>query len=261
MTYTGSFYSMQGGKMEIHELRLRALRWEIAKFPSIAAFSRHYKLDVTYVSQLLNGHRNLGEKAARTLEGKFGWPTMSMDFPENDWETGMEEAAATPRVRGSDKSRTGAQQPRHFFSTLPGGLREVPVISRVQAGLWREAVDSYAPGAGHDYVVVQADLGSNTFALKVHGNSMEPEFKEGDTIIIDPDIKPSPGDYVVARNEDQEATFKKYRPRGLNAQGIDIIELVPLNEDYPILRSDVSPIEIIGTLVEHRRYRKPRETN
>ena len=90
---------------------------------------------------------------------------------------------------------------------------------------------------------------------------MEPEFKEGDTIIIDPDIKPSPGDYVVARNADQEATFKKYRPRGRNAQGIDVIELVPLNEDYPILRSDVSPLEIIGTLVEHRRYRKAREIN
>ena len=74
--------------MEIHELRLRALRWEIAKFPSIAAFARNYKLDVTYVSQLLNGHRNLGEKAARTLESKFGWPSMSMDFPENDWEIG-----------------------------------------------------------------------------------------------------------------------------------------------------------------------------
>lgn len=247
--------------MEIHELRLRALRWEIAKFPSIAAFARHYKLDVTYVSQLLNGHRNLGEKAARTLEGKFGWPSMSMDFPENDWETGTEEASASPKLRNLEKTKAGSRQARHFFSTLPGGIREVPVISSVQAGLWREAVDSYAPGAGHDYVVVQADLGSHTFALKVRGDSMEPEFKEGDTIIIDPDIKPTPGDYVVARNEDQEATFKKYRPRGRNAQGIDVIELVPLNEDYPILRSDVSPIEIIGTLVEHRRYRKPREIN
>jgi SOS-response transcriptional repressor LexA len=247
--------------MEIHELRLRALRWEIAKFPSIAAFARHYKLDVTYVSQLLNGHRNLGEKAARTLEGKFGWPSMSMDFPENDWDTGTEASVATPKVRAVDKTRGSARQARHFFSTLPGGIREVPVISSVQAGLWREAVDSYAPGAGQDYVVVQADLGSHAFALKVRGNSMEPEFKEGDTIIVDPDLKPSPGDFVVARNADQEATFKKYRPRGQNAQGVDVIELVPLNEDYPILRSDVSPIEIIGTLVEHRRYRKPREIN
>ncbi|HAZ41953.1 MAG TPA: LexA family transcriptional repressor, partial [Methylococcaceae bacterium] len=170
-----------------------------------------------------------------------------MDFPENDWETGTEETPVTPKRRVSEKSTSGSRQARHFFSTLPGGIREVPVISSVQAGLWREAVDSYAPGAGHDYVVVQADLGSHTFALKVKGNSMEPEFKEGDTIIIDPDIKPSPGDFVVARNADQEATFKKYRPRGRNAQGIDVIELVPLNEDYPILRSDVSPLEIIGT--------------
>jgi phage repressor protein C with HTH and peptisase S24 domain len=29
---------------------------------------------------------------------------------------------------------------------------------------------------------------------------MEPEFKEGDTIIVDPDLCPGPGDYVVAKN-------------------------------------------------------------
>lgn len=97
--------------MEIHELRLRALRWEIAKFPSIAAFARHYKLDVTYVSQLLNGHRNLGEKAARTLESKFGWPSMSMDFPENDWEISAEGTQETPKRRPAEKPRTGSVRP------------------------------------------------------------------------------------------------------------------------------------------------------
>lgn len=232
--------------MEIHEQRLKALRWEIKKFPSIAAFSRHYQLDVTYVSQLLNHHRNLGERAARSLEAKFGWPTMAMDFAENDWDSQQFEplkSAATPAV-----------SPRSQSQPMP--LREVPVISAVQAGLWREAVDAYAPGAGQDSVIVQSEIGRHAFALVVRGNSMEPDFKEGDTIIIDPDVRPHPGDFVVARNQDAEATFKKYRPRGLDASGVPVIELVPLNDDYPTLRSDSTPIEIIGTLVEHRRYRK-----
>jgi len=95
----------------------------------------------------------------------------------------------------------------------------------------------------------------HTFALRIVGNSMEPEFKEGDIVIIDPDVKPSPGDYVVARNDEEEATFKKYRPRGI-INGQEIFELVPLNEDYAAMRSDQQPIQIIGTMMEHTRYRR-----
>jgi hypothetical protein len=34
-----------------------------------------------------------------------------------------------------------------------------------------------------------------------------------------------------------------------------VIELTPLNNDFPPVRSDISPFVIIGTMVEHRRYR------
>jgi SOS-response transcriptional repressor LexA len=36
---------------------------------------------------------------------------------------------------------------------------------------------------------------------------MEPDFKEGD-IIVDPELEPVPGEFVVAKNGDNEATFK-----------------------------------------------------
>jgi SOS-response transcriptional repressor LexA len=220
--------------MDINTIRLDALRREIRHFPTLVAFARKYGLDSTYLSQLLNGHRNLGEKAARNLETKLGWPPRSMDRPVD--ESGEEDNSYRP----------------------PAGLRPVPRISFVQAGVWTEAVDPYEQGAGDDYLLTQLDLGPNAFALTVRGESMEPEFKEGDSIIIDPDVKPSPGDFVVAKNAQEEATFKKYRPRGVNEQGEQVIELVPLNDDFPSLRSDYTPLQIIGTMMEHRRYRKPR---
>jgi SOS-response transcriptional repressor LexA len=220
--------------MDINTIRLDALRREIRHFPTLVAFARKYGLDSTYLSQLLNGHRNLGEKAARNLEVKLGWPPRSMDRPVD--ESGEEDNSYRP----------------------PAGLRPVPRISFVQAGVWTEAVDPYEQGAGDDYLLTQLDLGPNAFALTVRGESMEPEFKEGDSIIIDPDVKPSPGDFVVAKNAQEEATFKKYRPRGVNEQGEQVIELVPLNDDFPSLRSDYTPLQIIGTMMEHRRYRKPR---
>ncbi|GKV89318.1 hypothetical protein PEC301619_13000 [Pectobacterium carotovorum subsp. carotovorum] len=86
---------------------------------------------------------------------------------------------------------------------------------------------------------------------------MQPDFSEGDTVIIDPDVSPIPGDFVVARNGDDEVVFKKYRPRGV-INGTDVFELSPLNDDYPTMRSDETAIRIIGTMIEHRRYRRKR---
>jgi SOS-response transcriptional repressor LexA len=228
--------------MDIHALRLQTLRAEIAKFPTLVAFARHYALDTTYISQLLHGHRNMGEKAARKLEAKLGWPPMTLD-------------------RGGAEAPDSATVSTRFERNVSGaarGLRRVPRISFVQAGPWQEVVDPYAPGAAEDYLLTDLDLGPQAFALTIQGDSMLPEFREGDTIIIDPGVQPAPGDFVVAKNDQEEATFKKYRPRGVNERGELVIELVPLNEDYPSLRSDCTPLRIIGTMVEHRRYRQPR---
>lgn len=85
---------------------------------------------------------------------------------------------------------------------------------------------------------------------------MEPDFKEGDIVIIDPSVKPRPGSFVVAKNGREEVTFKKYRPRSFDVLGNEIFELVPLNDDYPIMKSNEQTIEIVGTMVEHRRFYK-----
>lgn len=141
-------------------------------------------------------------------------------------------------------------------AAVPIGSRRIPLISCVQAGAMTEAVDPYAVGDAAEWMLTDLDLSQNAFALRIKGDSMLPEFREGDTVIIDPAVPPVPGDYVVAKNCENEATFKKYRPRGVNERGEQVFELVPLNDDYPSMRSDFTPIRIIGTMVEHRRYRK-----
>jgi SOS-response transcriptional repressor LexA len=143
-------------------------------------------------------------------------------------------------------------------SPAPMGTKRVPVITSIQAGMWAEIVDSFQPGDAGDWLLTDIDLSDGSFALDIRGNSMEPEFKDGDRVIIDPEVTPQPGDFVAAKNGEQEATFKKYRPRGIDARGNVIFELVPLNDDYPTLRSDVQPINIVGTMVEHRKYRRAR---
>ena len=133
----------------------------------------------------------------------------------------------------------------------------IPILSYVQAGNWREMCEQATTFDGNvEYVSAGGEIGPYGFGLWLRGNSMLPLFKEGDLIIVDPDEAPQPGDFVVAKNGSDEATFKKYRPRGIDENGQEVFELVPLNDDYPSMHSDRQHIQIIGVMVEHRSYRK-----
>ncbi|WP_323888152.1 LexA family protein [Aeromonas caviae] len=141
-------------------------------------------------------------------------------------------------------------------AVIPQGTR-VPVLSYVQAGHWHEMCEQATAFDGNvEYVTAGVDVGPCGFGLWLRGQSMEPFFKEGDLIIVDPDEAPQPGDFVVAKNGSEEATFKKYRPRGIDESGQEVFELVPLNDDFPTMHSDRQHIQIIGVMVEHRSYRK-----
>lgn len=141
-------------------------------------------------------------------------------------------------------------------AVIPQGTR-VPVLSYVQAGHWHEMCEQATAFDGNvEYVTAGVDVGPCGFGLWLRGKSMEPFFKEGDLIIVDPDEAPQPGDLVVAKNGSEEATFKKYRPRGIDENGQEVFELVPLNDDFPTMHSDRQHIQIIGVMVEHRSYRK-----
>lgn len=135
----------------------------------------------------------------------------------------------------------------------PLGMRPYPVISSIQAGALKEIAAPYSPGDGFDVEYGDDDTSQWSFFLEIEGDSMLPDFRPGDRVLIDPEVTPRPGDFVAARNTKQEATFKKYRVRGLDAAGNEVFELVPLNDDYPTLRSDEQHLCIIGTMIEHRR--------
>lgn len=140
-------------------------------------------------------------------------------------------------------------------AVAPNG-RPIPVIDYVAAGGWHATALPDSQPDGFGTLFTERSVSAHAFALTVEGHSMEPEFRDGDEIIVDPDLAPRPGDFVVAkRDADAAATFKKFRSRGNDRKRTPIIELVPLNEDYPSLRiAGDAPGRIIGTVVEHRRY-------
>ena len=122
--------------------------------------------------------------------------------------------------------------------------KTIPLINWVQAGRPTETVDDCVI----DDIAVPSDLPDGCFALSVNGDSMLPEFKPNDILIVDPTQRPTTGDYVIAVTENHEkATFKKFRER-FDEKGQMYFELVPLNIDYPIFTSKQFRIEVIGVV-------------
>jgi SOS-response transcriptional repressor LexA len=112
----------------------------------------------------------------------------------------------------------------------------VPLISWVQAGDWREIVSqehwdtcAAADAAPYEMIPTTYKKRPHTYALRVHGDSMEPKFPKGCIIIVEPEEDPMSGSYVIVRQNGSEATFKQLVLDG------DVKYLKPLNDRYPIM--------------------------
>lgn len=88
--------------------------------------------------------------------------------------------------------------------------------------------------AGDD--VHGACSGSESFALQVLGDSMTPEFTEGDVIVIEPEGLATDGAFVLARHDDEWIFRQLVRVGGS-------WRLRPLNPLYPTIDlKDLSPV-------------------
>ena len=129
-------------------------------------------------------------------------------------------------------------------------IKKIPVISWVRAGEWQDIDDQFHPGDADDWIHTTVTSHPNAFALVVRGDSMEPLFLEGETIIVDPGRKAINGSYVIAKNGNNEATFKQLVVDGPN------VYLRPLNTEL-YKQWDMTGVEfrIIGVVVaKEQRY-------
>ncbi|RZG74150.1 helix-turn-helix domain-containing protein [Acinetobacter sp. WCHAc060033] len=140
-----------------------------------------------------------------------------------------------------------------FISTP---LREIPLLDYVQAGLFHDVGYDGINPIGSSWTTYMGAKPECIFSLKVEGLSMSPTFMPGDELVVDGSLEAKPGSLVIAQEVQHgiaRTTFKKYRVIGVNEFGVDIIELVPLNPDFPTLNSLQIDISIIGVVVRHNR--------
>ena len=123
----------------------------------------------------------------------------------------------------------------------PGGVRAVPIIGRVAAGLPLYAQQEWAGSVLVDSTVFRGD---NLFALRVQGDSMsDAGILEGDLAICEPRQFAANGEIVVALIGGEEATVKRFFYRG------DHIELRPENDRHPVQTYTLGEVLIQGKVI------------
>lgn len=118
----------------------------------------------------------------------------------------------------------------------------VPLINKVSAGYPTEFTDlGYPARVADEYVSVPDVSDPDAFAARVVGDSMEPQYREGDIVVFSPLAPTRDGsDCFVRFERDAESTFKRIffeKPPGASPDGsggaLERIRLQPLNPRYP----------------------------
>ena len=145
-----------------------------------------------------------------------------------------------PGEENGQRIKHGNVDPARAFT------REVPVISWVQAGDWQDIADNFQPEDAERHLPIFKGHSSNTYALKVRGDSMTAPYGKsypaGCYVIVDP-VKRSPvnGDRIIAITPgSKDATFKVFKDEDGRKW------LSPLNSTHPVINE---PFEVLGTVI------------
>lgn len=139
-------------------------------------------------------------------------------------------------------------------SEVPGSSSSsyrIPVLGTIPAGIPLEAVEDIRDW--EEVPAAWADGGREYFGLQVKGDSMYPQYLEGDTVILRKATTCDSGDDCAVLVNGDEATLKRVF---LHEDGA--IELRPVNAAYPprtYSPAEVEdlPVQLIGVVVELRR--------
>ncbi len=218
----------------------------------------------------MNIKENIGKRIAKaraqadlTLKELAAKTNLNLSRIGN-WEQGTRTPALNEIIQLADALNvvpayllglSDIKNPQQYFEK-----RVIPILSLSEAIKFEEFLGQNFLNSLEklDCLVLDTPVSDNsaTFAIKIDDHSMSPEFSIGDVVIMDSQIEPSPGKYVLVQLSNQnKALLRKYRVVNDGIQKQLTIEFVPLNSDWPILSfTDLKSCRILGVCVEHRHY-------
>lgn len=141
---------------------------------------------------------------------------------------------------------------------LPSDNVKIPVLGRIPAGMPFEAIEDEYTTDYEEIPKAWLRGGNEFFALKLDGDSMEPEYQDKDVVIFRKAPDCESGQDCCIRINGYDATFKRVKKQ-LNG-----IMVIPLNENnstgftttfYTNEEILNMPVEILGVVKQIRRNR------
>lgn len=93
---------------------------------------------------------------------------------------------------------------------------------------------------------ISSSLSKQAFAIKMQDESMDPELKLNDILVIDTDKLPQPGQFVVASLADSEVLIRRYKQISASSSNKQF-ELLATNKHWADVKSN-GQCKIIGTV-------------
>ena len=127
----------------------------------------------------------------------------------------------------------------------------MPKIS-AQAAVWG---DARAKVQSDQSIPTRYPCGPNSFAIEVPDKSNSPEYMPGDTVVIDPDETPAPGDMVLAVvGIPPVAVFRQYFVVSGSPKGTGLQALNAQWESFTLYGPEDG--RVIGVMTEYMRPRR-----
>lgn len=126
---------------------------------------------------------------------------------------------------------------------------KIPVLGKVQAGIPTSAISEIL---GHEEIPADMAERGEYFGLLVRGDSMSPDLKDGDVVIVRCQEDVENGEMaIVAVNGDNATVKKVYK----STQGITLVPINPAYDTKMYTNEEILrlPVEIRGKVVELRR--------
>jgi phage repressor protein C with HTH and peptisase S24 domain len=124
-------------------------------------------------------------------------------------------------------------------------LKQIPMLGFAKAGKGGFFDDSGFPsGNGWEEIDVPGVTDTTAYGLEITGNSMEPVYREGDTIIVSPGATVRKGDRVVVRTSDGQVMAKI-----MQRQTARTLELASFNAAHETKTLDMKDVDWMARII------------
>jgi len=127
----------------------------------------------------------------------------------------------------------------------PPRRKQIPLLGFARAGKGGFFDDSGFPaGNGWEEIDVPGVTDNAAYALEITGDSMQPVYREGDTIIVSPNATLRKGDRVVVRTADGQVMAKI-----MQRQTAKTLELASFNKDHDNKTLDMKDVDWVARII------------